>query len=138
MLKHPDFRDDPVFAYVPVEVLRDPAKAAALKEFVRCGAAPRHGSQPHPEELARGYYVGEQGLPLEDARLIVAAAGKPDIPAGWAHAIRTNRRRSTCSRLSSAMPGFESTTLFDPRFEQLAARGFEARASTPRRRHHPK
>ncbi|HSI17010.1 MAG TPA: ABC transporter substrate-binding protein [Sphingomonas sp.] len=134
VLHHPDFRDDPVFAYVPVEVLRDPAKAAALKAFVVLWGRAQAWKLAHPEELARGYYVGEQGLKLADARLIVAAAGKPDIPAGWAHAIRYEQTAIDLLAPELGHARFESATLFDPRFETLAARGFEAagqHASTP-------
>ncbi len=124
ILKHPGFRDDPIFAYVPVEVLQNPAKAAALKQFAALWGRAWAWRLAHPEELARGYFVGEQGLKLEDARLIVAAAGKPDIPAEWADAIRYQQASIDILAPELGNPRFEAGTLFDPRFEALAAGGF--------------
>lgn len=129
VLKHPDFRDDPVFAYVPVEVLENPAKAAALKQFVVLWGRAWAWRQTHPEELARGYYVGEQGLKLEDARLIVTAAGRPDIPAEWTDAIRYQQASIDILAPELGNPRFEAGTLFDRRFEKLAADGFSAASS---------
>lgn len=126
ILNHPDFRDDPVFAYVPVDVLRDPAKAAALRQFALLWGRVQAWKLAHPEALARGYYVGEQGLPLDDARLIVDAAGKPDVPARWAHAIRYEQAAIDLLGPELHHPRLDAATLFDPRFENLAARGFEA------------
>ena len=131
ILNHPDFRDDPVFAYVPVEVLQDPAKAAALRQFALLWGRVQAWKLAHPEELARGYYVGEQGLSLEDARLIVGAAGKPDVPARWAHAIRYEQTAIDLLGPELGHARFDAAGLFDPRFEDLAAQGFEAAGGHP-------
>lgn len=131
ILKHPGFRDDPVFAYVPVDVLENPAKAAALKQFVALWGRAWAWRQAHPEELARGYYVGEQGLKLEDARLIVTAAGHPQIPAHWADAIQYQQASIDILAPELGNPRFDANTLFDPRFEALAANGFAAATPSP-------
>lgn len=86
-LPHPAFRDDAIVAYTPQEVLQNPAKAAALKVFIRYWGRAQAWEQAHPEELAEGYYVQRQGLKLADAKLILKAGGDIVIPRDWAQAI---------------------------------------------------
>jgi sulfonate transport system substrate-binding protein len=121
VLPHPPFRDDAVNAYVPVGVLQDAAKAAALKQYVRWWARAQAWEERHPEELAQGYYVGKQGLSPADARLIVAAAGDPDIPSGWTRAIVYQQAAIDIMAAQMGHPRFDAATLFDRRFEALAA-----------------
>ncbi len=120
-LNHPAFRDDAIAVYTPVEVLQNPAKAAALKVFVRYWGMAQAWAQAHPDELAQGYYVEQQGLSLADGRLILAAAGDIDIPRGWGEAIAY--QQATIDLMGPVMghPRFDAATLFDRRFEPLAA-----------------
>ena len=59
----------------------------ALKAYIALWARAAEWVRAHPDEWARFYYVGEQGLAPDDARYVVAAAGEPDIPADWSEAI---------------------------------------------------
>jgi sulfonate transport system substrate-binding protein len=131
LLPHPPFRDDAVLAYVPEEVLEDPAKAAALKQFAILWGRAQRWVRDHPDELARGYYVGDQGLPLADAQLIVNAAGKPDIPARWDDAVRYQQDAIDLIAPQTGRPRFAADSLFDHRFETLAAAGFAGSAAPP-------
>ena len=129
VIKHPPFRDDVVFAFTPVEVLKDPGKAAALKVYVRWWARAQAWEQAHPDELARGYYVQHQGLPLEDARLIIAAGGDIVLPRDWAPAI--DHQQAAIALLAPRMkrPRLDAKSLFDRRFEALEASTPESRPS---------
>ncbi len=124
VLSHPPFRDDAVLAYVPQDVLADPAKAAALRQFAELWGRAQRWIADHPDELARGYYAGDQGLPLADARLIVDAAGKPDVPASWDGAISYQQAAIDLLAPQLSHPRFDASDLFDRRFETLAAAGY--------------
>jgi sulfonate transport system substrate-binding protein len=121
VLNHPAFRDDAVNAYVPVAVLENPGKAAALKQYVRWWARAQAWEQAHPDQLAQGYYVTHQGLPLADARMIVAAAGQPDIPHDWTGAVAYQQAAIDLMAPQMGHPRFDAASLFDRRFETLAA-----------------
>ncbi|HZU63125.1 MAG TPA: ABC transporter substrate-binding protein, partial [Novosphingobium sp.] len=58
VLAHPPFPDDGLTLYTPESVLEDPGKAAALSVFVRYWGKAQAWANAHPEELARGYYMG--------------------------------------------------------------------------------
>jgi sulfonate transport system substrate-binding protein len=136
ILNHADFRDDAVFAYVPVEVLENPAKAAALKQFVRWWGRAQAWQKAHPDELAKGYYVGDQGLSLADARLIIAAAGDIEVPGAWDQAVAYQQAAVDLMAPEMDKPRFDAASLFDRRFETIAADAFAPRtaaAATPRR-----
>lgn len=130
VINHPPFRDDAVVAYVPDDVLADPAKAAALKQFAVLWGRAQAWVLAHPDELARGYYVGEQGLSLEDARLVVSAAGQPDVPSEWNDAVRYQQAAIDLMAPQLGHERFDAATLFDRRFEVLAALGFSQGSKT--------
>jgi sulfonate transport system substrate-binding protein len=130
ILKHPDFRDDATLAYSPVDVLEDPAKAAAIRQFASLWGRAQAWISSHPDELAQGYYVEHQGLPLADARLIVAASGQAEVPASWGQAIAYQQAAIDIMAPQVGKPKFDAATLFDRRFEAFAATGF-ASADAP-------
>ncbi len=117
VLSHPPFRDDAVFVYTPVDVLKDPGKAAALKVYLRWWARAQAWMQAHPDELAQGYYVEHRGLSLEDAKVIIAAGGDIILPRDWSPAIA--RQQTAIDLMAPRMnhPRFAAQTLFDRRFE---------------------
>ncbi|MGZ3312717.1 MAG: ABC transporter substrate-binding protein [Caulobacteraceae bacterium] len=122
LLPHPQFRDDTAFVYTPVDVLRDPGKAAALKVFVRWWAKAQAWERDHPDELAAGYYVAKRGLSPADARIVVDAGGADiETPADWSGAIV--REQAAIDLLAPRMnhPRFDAKTLFDRRFQAVAS-----------------
>jgi sulfonate transport system substrate-binding protein len=121
LLKHPPFRDDGVNVYVPETTLADPGKAAALKIFVRYWGLAQAWANAHPEELARGYYGRHQGLPIDDGRLIVAATGKANVPRDWSRARSVEQAAIDLLGHQTGHPRLDAATLFDPRFETIAA-----------------
>ena len=128
LLKHPPFRDDAVLVYVPETVLADPGKAAALRIFVRYWGLAQAWINEHPEELARGYYGTHQGLPIEDARLIVAANGKANIPTDWGRAHNVEQAAIDILGPQTGHARLNAADLFDPRFQGLAAAGAKGHA----------
>ncbi|WP_052848953.1 ABC transporter substrate-binding protein [Streptomyces avicenniae] len=124
-------RDDPGHLWVPVSTVADPEKAAAVREFVRVWARALVWIDEHPEEWIAGYYVEDQGLTEEDGAYLVELAGHPDIPADWSEAIE--RQQQTIDLLAAELGNepFDAATLFDRRFEDVAAQAAEdARART--------
>jgi len=130
LIKHPPFRDDAVFAYVPETALADPAKAAALKVFMRYWGRAQGWINRHPEEFARGYYGEHQGLPIADGRLIVAATtGNLDVPDDWSRARAVEQAAIDILGPQTGRPRLKADTLFDPRFRTIAADGAKGPAS---------
>ncbi|WP_315760255.1 ABC transporter substrate-binding protein [Sphingomonas sp. Y38-1Y] len=123
VLRHPPFRDDLITAFVPVHVLEDPAKAAALRHYVRWWGRAQAWAAAHPAELARGYYEGDQGLSPADARMVVAAAGTPVVPAEWREAAAYQQAAIDLLAPQFGRERFDAATLFDRRFEPLAHEG---------------
>ena len=131
VLPHPDFRDDALLAYVPLEVLHNPAKAAALKQYFYWWGRAQAWQRAHPDELAQGYYVKNQGLPLADAKLILAAQGELDVVRGWDQPIAYQQAAIDLLAPEMGKQRFDAATLFDQRFANIAADGFAAELSAP-------
>jgi sulfonate transport system substrate-binding protein len=114
-------RDDPSYLYVPASVLNDPAKAAAVREYVKYWARATNWVYAHPDEWIKGYYVQDQGLTADDGAFLVKSAGEPDIPANWSEVIA--RQQATIALLAreTGRPELKADDLFDRRFETVAA-----------------
>jgi sulfonate transport system substrate-binding protein len=138
VLPHPAFRDDLTVLYVRDETLQDPAKAAALKAYIALWARAAEWVRAHPDEWAQFYYVGNQGLAPDDARYVVASAGEPDIPADWSEAIGMEQVAADVVGRGTGRPHLAAASLFDRRFEPVAASAAAAEwakqsaAATPR------
>jgi sulfonate transport system substrate-binding protein len=113
-------RDDPAFLYAPTSVLADPAKAAAIREYIKFWARAQRWMDLHPAQWIAGYYVGQQGLSDADARFAASEAGRLDIPATWADVIK--REQGTVDLLAheTGEPRLNAADLFDRRFETVA------------------
>jgi sulfonate transport system substrate-binding protein len=126
VLAHPPFRDDLTLLYVRQETLEDPAKAAALRAYVALWARAAEWVRAHPDEFARLYYEQDQGLSADDARAAVRAAGEPDIPADWREAIGLEQVAADVMGRQTHRPAIPADTLFDRRFEAVAATAAQA------------
>ena len=131
LLAHPPFRDGGALLYVPETVLADPGKAAALRIFVRYWGRAIAWTNAHPEELARGYYAGRRGLPIADARIEVGALGPTTVPSGWNDAIAFQQGAIDILAPATGRPRFDAATLFDRRFETIAAQGMKEEEACP-------
>ncbi|HZU63634.1 MAG TPA: hypothetical protein VFF98_08120, partial [Novosphingobium sp.] len=68
---------------------------------------------------------GVRGLPLADARRQVAALGPAAVPRQWAGAHAYVQRAIDLLAPATGRPRFDAATLFDPRFETIAADGMQ-------------
>ena len=126
VIPHPRFRDDLTVLYVRQETLEDPAKAAALRAYIALWARAAAWERAHPDAFASLYYERDQGLPPDDARAVVAASGEPDIPANWTSAIQQEQIAADTIGRQTGRPPLDAATLFDRRFEPIAAQAATA------------
>lgn len=120
VLAHPPFRDDGGNVYVPETALADPGKAAALRIFAHYWGRAQAWINSHPEELARGYYAGKRGLPIDDARVMAAYIANVAVPRDWAGAIAYEQAAINTLGPETNRPSLDAATLFDRRFETIA------------------
>ena len=138
VLPHPPFRDDLTVLYVRQETLRDPARAAALRAYVALWARAAEWERAHPDEFADLYYARDQGLSTDDARYVVSTAGEPDIPRDWSSAVGMEQAAADVMARQTRRPAIVAESLFDRRFQGLAADAADAewasetRAAAPR------
>lgn len=119
-------RDDAGHLYSPVAVLEDPAKAAALREYVAAWAAAKIWVSEHPEEWKQGYYIEDQGLGEQDAQYLIDHAPVPDIPEDLTEGIA--RTQETIDLLAAELghDPLDAKDLFDLRFVPVAAEAARA------------
>jgi sulfonate transport system substrate-binding protein len=124
-------RDDFQTLYVREEVLRDPAKAAALRQYVQLWARAIAWQNDHREDWARIYYEGRQGLDPTAARHAAAAEGTRIVPASWDEAVTLEQGSIAVMAGETGRKPFPAEQLFDRRFEPVAAQAYaQARAAT--------
>jgi sulfonate transport system substrate-binding protein len=121
LIPHSATRDDLTDLYVRTETLEDPGKAAALRAYVKLWARAQAWVADHHDEFARLYYVGREGLSPADARYTEQASGEPDIPRDWSEAIALEQASVNLMARQSGHRPFDAATLFDRRFEAVAA-----------------
>lgn len=114
-------RDDPTHLYAPQSVLDDPAKAAALAQFVGLWARASVWVDQNPDIWIREYYVNQQGLSTEDGEYLVKQAGLQTIPGDWTEVKK--RHQETINILADELgyKAFDVEKIFDNRFEKIAA-----------------
>lgn len=131
LLEHPPFRDDLVVLYVRTETLQDPQKAAALKAYVALWARAQAWIDSHPDDWARLYYQGDQGLKPDDARYVVKVTGAREVPADWSPIVRQQQGAIDLLAQQTGQKSFPAETIFDRRFEPVAAGSFAAAVQRP-------
>lgn len=119
-------RDDPSHLYVPVTVLRDPAKAAAIREYVQVWARAWAWREAHADEWVQRYYVKDQGLTADDGRWLVDNAGQSDFPDDWTDVIARHQETVDLLAEFTGNPKFNAEELYDRRFEKVGAEAFRA------------
>ncbi|VWX54282.1 ABC transporter substrate-binding protein [Novosphingobium sp. 9U] len=121
VIGHGSFRDDPGVLYVRTETLRDPAKAAAIRAYVKLWARAQVWIDTHPEEWADLYYVQDQGLSPADAALVIRESGQSDIPRSWNEAITVEQQTIDFMAREMDKKPFPAAEIFDRRFQSIAA-----------------
>lgn len=119
ILSHGPFRDDPLLLYARTETLRDPAKAAALRIYVRLWARAYRWADEHRREWVQAYYVRDQGVSPAEGEIVARAAGKLDLPLDWDKAIVLQQGTIDLLAAETGRAPFPAATLFDRRFEQV-------------------
>jgi len=124
VIAHSPHRDDLSTLFVRDETLHDPAQAAALRAYIRLWGRAQAWIDAHPAEWAKIYYQDNQGLSPELATYAVNAIGKTSLPKDWSEAVAYQQSSiDLMSRISKRQP-FPAATIFDRRFEPVAAQGF--------------
>ncbi len=108
--------------WAPVSVLEDPAKVAAIKEFIPLWAQGDVWAWENRDEWIRKYYVESEGVSYEDGRRIVDTVGqKPAYPTDWDSAIEWTQETSELLDEAGWFDEFDVEQIFDRRFETIAA-----------------
>lgn len=128
-LRH-GLRDDPSHLYTPVKVLQDPAKAAALREYVQRWGAAQRWIEDHPKEWLEGYYVKDQGLNAADGQYLIDSNGKDDLPLSWTEAIARHQETIDLLSREQKKPPLDASSLYDLRFETIGGTAFAAAGPT--------
>ncbi len=118
----------PGHLYAPAKVLDDPAKAAALAQYVELwGGQAQRWIQDHPKEWLEGYYVKNQGLSAEDGQYLIDAAGERDLPpTSWTEAISRHQQTIDLLAKEQKKPELDAAKLYDLRFEAIAGTAYAA------------
>ena len=109
------------FFYVSADVLSDPQKAAALREYVKLRTRSQLWAYQHPEDWIRGYYVKDQGLTEEEGRYLVETTGGPEYPGDWSESIARTQQTIDLLAAATNQQRFDASELFDRRFERVGA-----------------
>jgi sulfonate transport system substrate-binding protein len=124
-IKH-GIRDDPSHLYVLQSSLEDPAKAAAIREYVEHWAVAQRWIDDHPKEWLAGYYVKDQGLTPEDGQWLIDNASHPEIPTSWSSHIADHQKTIDLLVKEEGHPKLKAKALWDLRFEKLGGEAFAA------------
>ena len=117
-------RDDFTMLYVREEVLRDPGKSAALRQYVQLWARAVAWQNDHRAEWAKLYYERRQNLSSADAAHVVRSEGERVVPADWSEAIRLEQDSISIMARATGHKPFPAEILFDRRFEPVVARAY--------------
>ncbi|MGW7284383.1 ABC transporter substrate-binding protein [Streptomyces sp. NPDC054847] len=107
--------------WAPVEVLNDPAKAAAVRSFVELWAKGQVWAWENSGRWIDAYYVKDQGVSRADGRRIVDSLSKPRFPASWKTAVAWEQETADLLAEGGFVPKLDAASLFDRRFEGIAA-----------------
>ncbi|MEW2154404.1 ABC transporter substrate-binding protein [Streptomyces sp. NPDC007189] len=112
--------------WAPQSVLDDPAKAAAIAAYIPQWARGQVWTYEHPDVWDEEFYVKTQNLTLEQAKSITALANKPLFPSSWDEAIKWEQETADLLAEGGFVKRFDVSSLFDHRFESIAARAVPA------------
>lgn len=112
--------------WAPASVLNDPAKAAAVAAYIPQWAKGQVWQYEHPDIWNREFYVKTQNLTLEQAESITELANKPLFPPSWDEAVKWEQETADLLAEGGFVKKFAVDSLFDRRFEGLAAKAVPA------------
>ncbi|WP_327299519.1 ABC transporter substrate-binding protein [Streptomyces sp. NBC_01197] len=123
---HTDVVDLLTVLWAPDEVLDDPARATAVRDFIPLWARGQVWAWEHPDRWIDRYYVKDQGVTVADGRRIVASLARPVFTTSWNRAIAWEQETADLLASGGFVPRQDVTKLFDRRFERLAAEAVPA------------
>ncbi|MBK3647525.1 ABC transporter substrate-binding protein [Streptomyces sp. MBT33] len=112
--------------WAPASVLADSAKAAAVAAYIPYWAKGQVWQYEHPDTWNEEFYVKTQNLTLAQAKGISDLANKPLFPPSWAEAIEWEQETADLLAEGGFVKKFDVSSLFDHRFESLAAKAVPA------------
>jgi sulfonate transport system substrate-binding protein len=112
--------------WAPVSVLNDPAKAAAVAAYIPYWAKGVVWTYENPDIWNEEFYVKTQNLTLPQAQAITKLANKPFFPPSWAEAIKWEQETADLLAEGGFVKKFDVGSLFDHRFEGIAAKSVAA------------
>lgn len=119
-------RDDVSYFYSPQATLDDPARAAALAEYLARRAKATIWIQENPEIWAKEYFIADQGLDAEAAAYLIETGGFYEYPESWDEAIARHQETIGLLSESTGRPAYDAATNFDRRFEQVATEALKS------------
>lgn len=118
--------ENPIDLWVRAETLQDPAKAAAIKYYLKAYIRAQHWVNRHPEDWIRNYYMKDQGLSRPDAEYLVRNGGEIELLGNWDQAIRDEQDTVNFMAAETGQKPFDARRIFDRRFEPVAAKEVQA------------
>ncbi|MGW1746447.1 ABC transporter substrate-binding protein [Streptomyces sp. NPDC002092] len=112
--------------WAPTSVLNDPAKAAAVAAYIPYWAKGQIWTYENPDAWNEEFYVKTQNLTLAQARGISKLANKPLFPPSWTEAIKWEQETADLLAEGGFVKKFDVSSLFDHRFESIAAKAVPA------------
>ncbi|WP_369389189.1 ABC transporter substrate-binding protein [Streptomyces sp. CG1] len=108
--------------WAPQSVLNDSAKAAAIAAYIPQWAQGQVWAYEHPDVWDEEFYVKTQNLTLQQAQGITRLANKPLFPPGWDEAVKWEQETADLLAEGGFVKKFDVSSLFDHRFESIAAK----------------
>lgn len=112
--------------WAPAAVLADRAKAAAVAAYIPRWAQGQVWAYEHPDAWNREFYVKTQNLSLAQAESITELANKPLFPPSWDEAVKWEQETADLLAEGGFVKAFKVDSLFDRRFEGIAAKAVPA------------
>ncbi|KOU67330.1 ABC transporter substrate-binding protein [Streptomyces sp. MMG1533] len=112
--------------WAPTSVLSDSAKAAAVAAYIPYWAKGQVWQYEHPDVWNEEFYVKTQNLSLAQAQSITELANKPLFPPSWDEAVKWEQETADLLAEGGFVKGFKVDSLFDRRFEGIAAKSVPA------------
>ncbi|MGW2725688.1 ABC transporter substrate-binding protein [Streptomyces sp. NPDC001492] len=112
--------------WAPTSVLNDSAKAAAVAAYIPYWAKGQVWTYENPDAWNEEFYVKTQNLTLAQARGISRLANKPLFPPSWSEAIKWEQETADLLAEGGFVKKFDVSSLFDHRFESIAAKAVPA------------
>ena len=107
--------------WAPDSVLQDAAKAAAIAAFVPIWAKAVVWVYENPAAWEQDFYVKTQSISAAQAKSVVGLSPKPWFPESWDSALTWEKQTVALLAQGGFVKSFDPTSLFDRRFEGLAA-----------------